>query len=197
MSSRGTRALRGTIAAAVSTFTAAASHGVADGQIAGLFAVIVAFTASVFVCIALAGRSLSRGRIALSVVLSQLAYHALFAFAPGGAVTATGATGPHAAHAGGSITLTASAVAHSHGAGMWLAHVLAAIVTVAALTRGEHAIRSVREALRLALSVLLVLPNPVAIPRTRSLVTDAAAPRPARIALSSRPLRGPPVLAVG
>lgn len=197
MGSRGIRTARGVIAAAVSTFIAAASHGIADGQAAGFFAVSVAFTASVFVCIALAGRTLSRQRLALSVVLSQLAYHGLFAFAPGGSVTASGSTGLHAAHGAASLSLTASQVSHVHGSTMWLAHVLAAIITIVALAHGERTVRGLFDALRLALTALLVVPAAVHITRVRVQLTDAATLRPARVALSSRPLRGPPVLAFG
>lgn len=199
MGQRAIRALRGTIAAAVSTLIAAVSHSIADGQLPSVFAVSVALTASVFVCIVLAGKSLSRPRLALAVVLSQLAYHGMFAFAPpGGSVSApAGALGAHAQHALGSIDVQAGALAHDHGTTMWIAHVLAAVVTVLALATGEQVVRELFATLRLALSTFFEAPAPVPIPRLAALFPDAVAPRRAPVIVSSRSQRGPPVLALG
>ncbi|PFG30419.1 hypothetical protein [Paramicrobacterium agarici] len=196
MGQRGIRALRGTIAAAVSTFIAATSHGLADGHPPSFFAVSVAVTASVFVCIALAGKTLSRSRLALAVALSQLAYHGMFAFAPSGGTVDSRGIGAHAQHLAGPIELTAGGVAHVHGTGMWLAHVAAAIVTTIALAKGEQVVRGLLATLRLAVAALCEAPAPVMIPPVASMIPDAVASRRASAVVPSCSERGPPALAL-
>ncbi len=196
MGPRAVRALRGTIAASVSTFVAAASHSVADGQAASLFAVCVALTASVFVCIALVGRDLSRSRLSVAVLLSQLAYHGMFAFAPpGGTVERADGLGPHAAHVAATVEVHAQTAVHHHGAGMWSAHVIAALVTIAALVKGETVVRSLFETLRVAVVALLLRPVPVVIGRIARVAADGGVARLVSVDLSSRPDRGPPAFA--
>lgn len=195
MGERAIRALRGTIAAAVSTVIAAASHGLADGRAPSIFALSVAFTASVFVCIALAGKTLSRPRLAVSVVLSQLAYHGMFAFAPSGGSVEQTSLGVHAQHALGAVDVQAGAAAHSHHPTMWVAHALAAVVTTLVLAHGERIVRGLFTTLRIAVSALFEAPAPVVIPALVSVAPSAAAPRRAAVVLPTRSQRGPPPFA--
>lgn len=198
MSDRAVRTLRGVGAAVVCTLTAALSHSLADGHMASGFAVVVALTASVFVCIALAGRRLSPGRLALAVVLSQGAYHAMFAFAPAGAVTVTthsSAAGVHAAHTIIGLDMDVAASAHHHGAMMWLAHLVAAAVTFWALRRGERTAIALLELLRVAVDHLVRVPEPVSLPRRRAAAFRVRWAPPNAPVLSSCSQRGPPVAA--
>lgn len=197
MNQRASRAVRGTIAAAVSTFIAATSHGLADGRAPSIVAVSVALTASVFVCIALAGKTVSRPRLAVAVAFSQLAYHGMFAFAPSGGSVSSTSLGVHAQHAVQSIDVHTGVVAHTHSPMMWVAHILAGVVTTLLLATGENVIRGFFATLRLAVSTLFTNHEPVPIPTLQSLWPDAVAPPRAPVVVSSRSQRGPPALAVG
>lgn len=152
MQARRTRVTRGVLAAAISTFAAAFSHGVAAGQAPSVVALAAASVLALVVCVALAGRS-TPFRLSAAVILSQGGFHALFAAAP----AATGSAGAsHGSHI--SITLTTDAVAHVHApadAAMWLGHAAAALVTILALARGERAAAALLDSLRLTVRALL------------------------------------------
>lgn len=154
MSSRAARIGRGSVAALVSTFVAALSHVVAGGGGPGVIGLTLALTFSTLACIALAGRRLSTPRLSLAVILSQLMFHTLFTV--GGAIsTPSGLTGMsgmagmnHGALSGPLTTATTTlptaggALAATDSAPtffswMLLAHVLAAVATIAMLRRGE------------------------------------------------------------
>lgn len=197
MGDRAVRTLRGVGAAGVCTLTAALSHSAADGHMASAFAVVVALTASVFVCIALTGRRLSRARLALAVGLSQAAYHAMFAFAPAGTVTVSAQSsivGPHAGHAITALDMNALSNPHHAGAAMWLAHLAAALVTFWALRRGEQASRALLDLLWVAVERLVRILKPVSLPRRVSALWDVRPVRPRGPVLSSCSQRGPPAL---
>ncbi|MET1051488.1 MAG: hypothetical protein ABWX65_02500 [Mycetocola sp.] len=151
MNARQARVTRGVIAAGVSTFAAAFSHGVASAEPPSILALAVASVLAVVVCVALAGR-VSRARLAVAVVFSQLGFHALFALAP----TATGSMSMSGHH--GPVTLSADAAAHVHTTvdpAMWLGHALAAVVTIVALGHGERAVAAIVDALRLTVRALI------------------------------------------
>jgi hypothetical protein len=162
MHARRTRVARGVLAAAVSTFAAAFSHGVASGDAPSAVALAVASVLAVAVCIALAGRARPL-RLALAVVGSQAAFHALFA-----ALAATSGTATQAGHHG-VVVLTADAVTHVHetaDVAMWLGHAAAAIVTIAALQHGERVLLAFGATLELAIRSLITAIGavPVATP---------------------------------
>jgi len=197
MNTRRTRVWRGLVAASVATFAAAFSHGIADGAAPSPFALAVAGVLSVFVCVLLAGRRLSLGRLSASVVLSQLAYHVLFALVPPATGTVTGA-----GHHGGVLTVHVDAVstaAHAHGgdAPMWVGHVMAALVTIAALRRGEQAFWALFVPLRLAVLALFgrLLSIPPRHPAARPRPDRRDVPAVAAIVLSAVRRRGPPLVA--
>ncbi|MCP2333109.1 hypothetical protein [Actinoalloteichus caeruleus] len=144
------RLLRGTAAASVATFLALVSHVAGGGTPPAWSGVAVPLAVSVVVCVALAGRSLSLARLSVSVAASQVLFHLLFV---------VGAD-PHAAHHHhGPPVLhehhhqhhhalgTSAAVVEPHlhgGPSMWLWHGAAAVITVAALYRGEAALVGLR-----------------------------------------------------
>jgi hypothetical protein len=140
------RAARGLAAASVALFIGAFSHVVAGGGApagAGL-AVSAAFAA--MVCVVLTRSRPSLPLLVIAVASSQFVFHLLFAVGDGAGSGLTVATVQHGPHvvtalvpdAGGAVA------AHAHGAGslhdsgaMWVAHAVAALVTIAALRHGE------------------------------------------------------------
>jgi hypothetical protein len=151
MLARRTRVARGVLAAGVSTFAAAFSHGVASGEAPSVVALAGASVLAVVVCVALAGRSTPL-RLALAVVGSQAAFHTLFAALP-----ATSGSASQAGHHG-MIVLATDAATHVHataGVAMWLGHAAAAVVTILALQHGEQVLRSFGTTLGLRLSALV------------------------------------------
>ncbi|WP_196833190.1 hypothetical protein [Mycetocola sp. CAN_C7] len=151
MQARQARVTRGVLAAAVSTFAAAFSHGVAASEPPSVLALAAASVLAVAVCTALAGR-VTRLRLAVAVVLSQLGFHALFALLP----TANGSMSMSGHH--GTVTMTTDAAAHLHTStdpGMWLGHAAAAVVTILALSHGERSFSAIVEVLRLTIRALV------------------------------------------
>ncbi|HTN55846.1 MAG TPA: hypothetical protein VLZ82_06650 [Microbacterium sp.] len=130
--------LRGFVGACIATFVALASHVWVGGEMPGLLGVAVPWLLSLTVCTLLAGRSLSVVRLSLSVLASQLLFHALFVL--GGITPATGLA-PHV-HALAPLSFSGGTVLVPEDAGMWIAHGLAAAVTIAALHRGELLVRA-------------------------------------------------------
>ena len=106
----------------------------------GWLGIAVPWLLSLMVCTLLAGRTLSLLRLSFAVALSQIFFHVLFVigFAASGSSSEM-MTGHQHHHAAMALTGTTSAV-HAD-AGMWVAHGIAAVVTVAVLHRGEHAVR--------------------------------------------------------
>lgn len=150
MSSRSARIVRGSVAALISTFLAAFSHVVAGGGGPGAVGLTLALTFSVLVCIALTGKTLSRLRLGLAVILSQLMFHALFTV--GGTISPPAAlSGPHVMSAMHGMDHGLAALLATTGnlsatspmapllSWMFLAHVLAAVSTIVVLRRGEKA----------------------------------------------------------
>ena len=182
MDSRWARVARGAAAAAVATFVAAFSHWLAGGVSPSLFGVSVSLVISVMVCTMLTGRTLSTWRLALSVALSQVLFHGLF----------SGLGAPVALEH--SMTAMDAPPPHLHAAPtMWLAHAVAALVTVAALRFGERAFWGVIGTARLLLARLLVVVIPrLDVPRPVVAVEGRFVPRDLDLLLSSMRHRGPP-----
>ncbi|QCU77248.1 hypothetical protein E7744_02710 [Citricoccus sp. SGAir0253] len=220
------RLLRGWTAAVVATVLAAGSHTLAGGlgsaHDAGPHPVawILTLALAAPLCTALAGRALSWWRLLGAVGASQLLFHAAYSLAaPSAAGHPAGPSpdGGHAVHAvhavpaghalalapgpAGASALPADPAAlgpDPAGAGMVAAHVLAAVVTVLLLRRGE------RLALRVVdLAAGLVLRAPgarlarwmptVPVPRVPSRPL-LPVPGPGIVVSSVLRWRGPPVL---
>lgn len=185
MDSRWARVARGTTAAAVATFVAAFSHTLAGGLAPRLFGLAVTFVISVAVCTALAGRSLSAPRLALSVAISQALFHELFS---------TLGTPVVPNHDMASMYAVDAAALHPHaGPTMWLAHAVAALVTVVALRFGERAFWGLADTARLLWARLLPLVvRLLVVPRPAPLVERRFVPRDLALLLSLMRHRGPP-----
>ncbi|GAB3615453.1 hypothetical protein GCM10027416_00100 [Okibacterium endophyticum] len=201
MRTRTTRVIRGLFAASIATFFAAFSHGVAGAEAPGFFSLSVAFTASVFICTALAGRTASTWRLAIAVGLSQVAYHTLFSFVPASGalqVSDAGALAGEGAHVHSQTMIHLDAVvtqhAHSSDALMWVSHIAAACVTLGALRYGEHVALGLFQSLRLAVlalfgAIVAVAPQQLIVPLMHDRRGVQAFPA---VLLSTMRRRGPP-----
>lgn len=199
---RWARFFRGWLAAAFATFIAALSHTLGGGGTPGLLAVVVSLAFAGIICISLTGPTSSLWRTSASVVGTQLVFHGLFAL--------TGASGPGSAtlvqqHPSGahahtlslSVVETGSSMpVHTAGAGMWLAHALAAVVTVLALRFGEQALRTLFENARLVIRRLvprLAAAVAPAAPRRSVNAAPVVTPSPCDVLISPLRHRGPPL----
>jgi hypothetical protein len=204
VSTRWTRVARGTLAALLSTFVAAFSHTAAGGSPPSSAALSLAVAFSTIVCVALAGRRLSYWRIGLSVAASQLFFHTLFSLIATPATDVRGAaTGAHGAHdmaamlqptTGGSPSVGAIAV----DVVMVSGHLMAAVVTFAAIVWGERAVRGALGTALLRLGrFAALLPAPIFVARPVRLgsVRRVDAPAVLELLLASLWHRGPPALA--
>lgn len=190
MTTRWARFVRGWLAAGCATFVAAFSHVLAGGLMPSVFAVGASLALSGLVCVALAGKTLSLTRLAISVAASQALFHYIFSSSAVPLPAVEHAHHPQAA------LITAVGDQH-HSPSMWLAHVAAAIVTLLALRFAEASfwrtieiarlfVRTVIAALGVVVTALGVTP--------RHPVTELALtpPAPSRV-LSALRHRGPPV----
>lgn len=210
---RTAQALRGIVAAVASTSIALLAHVLAGGTLPATTGVVATSALALVACLALAPLRHSRARLSLSVVASQLLFHALFTLgAPGPPAPVeqhhAASHAHHAAHGSAApgpdaITAAADAVAHaSHGAlTMALAHVLAGAVTYVALRRGEAALDRL-SSVAVALAARLLPPAASAqlppVRPHRALASDAGAwvpPFQAHVA-TSVVRRGPPAHAL-
>ena len=200
MTTRWARLARGWLTASVAVFVAAFSHLVGGGSTPGLMGVALAMAFAVPVSIALAGKSLSMVRLSVSVGFSQFLFHLLFGMGAAGAPTLTQTGASH--HAGVvSVAAAAPAVA-SHGlahlgAWMWVAHAVAAVVTIVALRRGEKTFWSLVEFTRTRLAAVLiagfaVVPVRLDAGAVRAALAAVFVPTDLGVLLSSTPHRGPP-----
>ncbi|WP_104169841.1 hypothetical protein [Cryobacterium sp. M23] len=201
MTSRWARFGRGWLTASVAVFVAALSHIAGGGNAPGWLSVGLALAFAGIASVLLAGTSLSLLRLSLSVGVSQLLLHVLFGLGGAssatmtstshhGAVTPADAT-PHLMHAVGALP----------GGWMWVAHALAALVTIAALYRGEKTFWALLEETTIRLIAVLIERLAPA-----QIGTDAATVRPAfrrvfvpadlGVLLSSVLRRGPPLRAL-
>ena len=166
MASRWARFVRGWLTASVAVFVAALSHLAAGGNAPGPLSLVLALAFAGIASVLLAGKSLSLLRLSLSVGISQLLLHGLFGLGGGSSVTMT-STSHHGAVP--LVDAAASPLMHAPGAlsgggWMWVAHALAAIVTIAALHRGEKTFRAlVVETTNRLIAVLIERPAAVSI----------------------------------
>ena len=199
MTTRWARFVRGWGVAGFSVFVAALSHTLGGGSAPGALAVVLSLAFGGIVCIGLAGSTLSLWRVGLSVLASQLIFHGLFAMGgAGGGLSAA----PTAHHQAVSVILGAPGSASVHAAGhdgaMWFAHAAAGALTIAALRRGEAAIRSLCASaglvIRSLFEPLVALASPAA-PRCTPSTARVFPPRDLGVLLGTRWRRGPPLRA--
>lgn len=205
---RWTRFLRGWLTAGFSVVVAAFSHVAGGGADPGLLGVVLALAFSVPLCVALARGRVSTARLVPAVALSQLAFHLLFAL--GGSSSGTAAPSATGGHHGPLVVTAAvdglsraSVAGGAHdgmamsGSTMWLAHALAAVLTIAGIRHGAGCVdRLVRLAGRRLVVVRRLLAGTASVPEARvAPAVDVAPRRPhALVFLAARPRRGPPVL---
>ncbi|WP_368497969.1 hypothetical protein [Herbiconiux sp. A18JL235] len=143
MNARSIRVVRGLSAASVAVFMAALSHVAAGGGAPAVLGLVIAGAFSAVVCVLFTLRRPSLPLLAVSVALSQFAFHLLFGVGDRGGSGLSVASHEHGGHVSATLVPDASASAvHQHdGGSMWLAHAVAAVLTVVALRRGETVLR--------------------------------------------------------
>ena len=164
MKDRGLRIVRGWIGALICTCLAAASHSVIDGAMPPLPVLGLLLCISAVICTAFASTGISLLRTGLAVLLSQGIYHGAFGLfghqhQVSGIVSATGAMPGHEGHVmslGIDPAAAAAAADPATGLLMPLSHVLAAVLTVLAMRRGELAVRALAEAIFLYVPRLIL-----------------------------------------
>ncbi|KFF59700.1 hypothetical protein JF66_09620 [Cryobacterium sp. MLB-32] len=200
MSTRWARFARGWLTAFVAVLVAALSHTAAGGTTPGAISIALALAFSAMVCIPLAGKKLSVLKLSASVVISQLLFHALFGLSGTSPATMT-ATGHHGSGPiviGAADSAAAVAAQGTHDMSwMWIAHAVAAVLTIVALRRGERTLWSLLDFAWLALvAIVRTLGILVTLPRQRARVLAALAHRfiatDRDILLSPMQRRGPP-----
>jgi len=198
MTTRWARVLRGTLAAAFATFVAAFSHTVAGGEAPAAGALALSFALSLLACTALAGRSLSLWRTALSVAFSQVLFHTMFS-SLGSPVTMRMDMSAGAGHTEHLVTTATGHSAASHSPLMWAAHAAAAVITIIAIRYSELALSALRITASLLVGALRVSRVAVThIPAIRPRRADwsrSALPRDLRVLFASLRHRGPPLVA--
>lgn len=193
MTSRQLRLLRGAAASTVATVTAAVSHTVGGGAPPHPLLVL---SLSVFltpVAAFLVGRTPRISRLSAAVLASQGVFHTLFT-ALGATLTSGVSTGGHQHF----LTLPAvdsTLTAVVPDTSMLGAHLVASILTIALLWRGEQLLRGVvrwvRAALRMRIPRLLTdFPRPAGLSATGRLFVST-------IRAGELFLRGPPLLSRG
>lgn len=202
MQTRRARTARGVVAAVAATATAAASHTLAGAEAPAPAILALATAFAAVVCVLLAGRTLSLARLATAVLLSQLAYHSLFLVTGGGGdVSVVGATAGGHFHGGGTVELIAGASGHAaHTPLMLLSHLVAAVVTVAALRHGERVFWTLGTAVLRVVVRLVARASALLAPLGASVAVlgsvEPSAPRALDAVLRVLRHRGPPARAL-
>ena len=184
MGSRWARVARGWSAAAFAILAAAVSHTIAGGSSPTPFALMVSLVIAGAVCTALAGRQLSRIRLAVSVAVSQALFHGVFSSL---------GTPIAARHQMGSMAMDVATGSHA-ATTMWLGHAAAALITIVALRYAERAFWGLAHTATLVFTRVLALvaaTPPVSCAPQRA-VEHAWEPLAATRLLSPMRHRGPP-----
>lgn len=140
MTSRQLRLLRAASASSVATLLAAASHTLAGGAAPHPLLVVAMATILVPAAAVLVGARPSRIRLALTVLVSQAAFHLVFQLL--GSPVAGAVAGGHG-HDLDLSSLGPVVASASTDAAMLAGHVLAAALTTALLWRGESIVRQI------------------------------------------------------
>lgn len=190
---RAGRALRGFTAAGVATFAALFGHVAGGGTAPGWLGVLVPLVLSLPITVLLAGRRLSLLRLTLSVGASQLLFHLLFVL---GSPRQLVGSGPGHHHGAVSLVFADGApVALGGDVAMSAGHLLGALVTIAALHRGERALAAILDLTRRALDRVrpgLAAPAPARAPRAVPAHVAPPARLPLGVLVAAIPHRGPP-----
>ena len=205
MQTRRARTARGVVAAVAATATAAASHTLAGAEAPAPAILALATAFAAVVCVLLSGRTLSLARLAVAVLLSQLAYHSLFLVTGiGGDVSVVGATAGGHFHGSGTVELVAGGAGgagHSaHTPLMLVSHLVAALVTVAALRHAERVFWTLGTAVLRVVVRLVARASALLEPLAASVAVlgavEPSAPRALDAVLRTLRHRGPPARAL-
>jgi hypothetical protein len=201
MHARAQRLARGWIVGLVATTVAAVSHSLAGGYQPGILSFGVALVFAGLLGTAVIGRRPSLPRLSVAVAVSQFSFHLLFSALGAGSSVGSGSLSPSGGWmsdmSGMNVTSPTApgASGHNHLAdpSMWIAHALAAVLTIAFLRHAELAVwgmltRAFTRVTAFAVPVVAVA-HPVGaagLPVVRVLVS--------RLLVSSASRRGPPLL---
>ncbi|MBC7299142.1 MAG: hypothetical protein H5T82_09640 [Demequina sp.] len=191
---RSERLLRAAAVACLSTGIALAMHIAGGGTIPATPGVVVPLVLAFAVSTQLAGKPMSRWRLATAVVTAQALFHGAFAWGPGAHVVALGA-GPHASHQLTRLAVDSASVHTAHatvGPSMLAAHAAAAVATYALLRRADVFVALLRRAAGSLAARLTIAPPRLATP-ARLAAQPGHTPVSISIARSPRGLRGPPL----
>lgn len=192
------RATRALLASGTATFIALMSHLLGGGTMPGVLGIVVPLVLATPVCLVLAPVRPTGLRLSISVPVSQLLFHALFSLGSAD-LAAPAPAGAHQHGGAAALAPAADAAAHAgHSSGsMWLAHAVAAVVTVLALRHGEATLarvvaavlRAAHRTRRVHAPAVPVLPHTAAAP-----LRDERAWHPVARVLTAASLvrRGPP-----
>jgi len=178
---RAARVVRGGVAGTFATLTAALSHALAGTAPSGL-ALMTGLVFGVLAGTLLVGRRSSLLRLGVVVAVAQAGYHLVFSYLSPAAGTVT----THGHHASWTVEGIAPA---DRDAAMWVAHVVAGILTLWFLRRAEVGMWRM---LRRALERVLIALSPVLAPEVRPVAPVAAAPRFLLVPAGDLRHRGPP-----
>lgn len=191
MISRATHLAKGLAAASIATFVALFGHVLGGGSVPSGVGIVASLVLSSAVCVVIAGRRLSVVRLTVSVAVSQVLFHFLFVL---------GSSSHHvvAGHERHGVAAAVTTEAHA-AASMGVGHLVAAVITIAALYFGERVARSLAElAILVASRLLRTFRIPVAPSATPGAPLASAwrvfVPRALDDAASLATRRGPPAL---
>lgn len=189
--SRARRVLRGTLAASLATFTALLFHIGGGGVAPALIGIIAPLVLSIVTCTLLSGRRLSVLRLTVSVGVSQLLFHALFTL---GSPSTMQIVSDHAHH-GGPVTIVGVAHLHASDDAMVIAHMIAAVLTVAALHIGDRVLARLGSLVFSIVAWVIRTPVPANVSPPRSARPEAhTVLLPLGVHTPTLRRRGPPAL---
>ena len=207
MPARAQRLARGWIVGLVATTVAAVSHSLAGGYQAGLLSFGTALVFAGVLGTLVIGRRPSLPRLIVAVGVSQLAFHLVFSLLGSGASGSAAGSGMSGMAAMGTETPSPAAVVSGHVAsghdhladpGMWIAHAIAAALTILFLRHAELAVWNMLarlgRVLATRLTVVLVPVASDAVARIPARPTIVLGPTE-RLLVASASRRGPPLLA--
>ncbi|MFT4157684.1 MAG: hypothetical protein QM630_07140 [Microbacterium sp.] len=138
MTTRQLRLVRAASVSSVATLLAALSHTFASGAAPHPLLVLAVSVLIVPIAALLLGVRLSKARVALTVLVSQTAFHVIFQVL--GAPTGSE---PRLGHQHGPLALNSVSIAALPEFAMVIWHVLAAVATTALLWHGESLVRAI------------------------------------------------------
>jgi hypothetical protein len=189
--------------ATFSTFVALFSHVLAGGALPGVLGIAIPLVFSTVASVLLAGRRLSLTRLTISVAISQFLFHTLFVLGASGSAASVAPMAPGHVMGGAAMIIDASGstampVGTHDGPWMWVAHIVAGLITVTALHLSETIVTRLADGKRFVLSLLQPVIPPVSLrPVALALVRIGfreTLPVPLGVYPSTVSRRGPPAL---